>query len=211
MEFPRLSSSRRSFLESATSRYHHALWDSPAFDYLLERGFTVEVAKHFRLGFVAEPLEGHEAYRGMVAIPYIAPTGSVAMRFRNLGDGAKYLQESGSRSPLFNVRDLHRVEAYVAICEGEFDAITLSGLCGIPAVGIPGVDSWNKNADVWRRLFEDWSRVFVVMDPDDAGQKIAKTIMKHVGSDATNVMLPADANDTYKSHGADFIRSKMGL
>lgn len=199
-------------MESAVSSYASSLWDSPALDYLMdERGFSVETIKHFRLGFVAEAKEGHEAFTGMVSIPYLAPAGVAAVRFRNLGQGAKYLQESGSRSPLFNVRDLHHPEAHVAICEGEFDAITLSGECGIPAVAIPGVDAWRANEAVWRRLFEDWTRVFVVMDPDEPGQKVAKAIMKRVGSDATNVVLPADINDTFLAHGREFIRERLGL
>jgi len=31
---------------------------------------------------------------------------------------------------------------FIAVCEGEIDAITLSYSCGIPAVGVPGANAW---------------------------------------------------------------------
>lgn len=212
MEFPNLSNSRRKFLDRATSSYYDQLGGSPAADYLKSRGIPGTTAQLFRLGYVGEPKEGHEQFKGWVSIPYITPFGVVAVRFRNLGtEGPKYLQESGTRSPLFNVRDLHRPEPHVAICEGEFDAIILSGLCGVPAVAVPGVSHWETNADVWKRLFEDYERVFVVMDPDKPGQDMAKRIMADVVSDPANIVLPADVNDTYLTFGPEFIRAKLGL
>jgi len=211
MDFPQVTANRRRFLESAASSYASSLWGSPGATYLMEkRGLTEEVIKHFRLGFVSEPREGHEQYTGTVSIPYLTPAGVVGIRFRSLGEGTKYLQEAGSRTPLFNVRAFHAPETHIAICEGEFDAIVLSGLCNIPAVGIPGVSHWEKNENIWRRLFEDYERVFVVMDPDKAGQNMAKKIMSVV-QDPTSIVLPDDVNDTYLTFGPEFIRAKCGL
>lgn len=162
---------------------------------------------------------------GMLSIPYITPSGVSALRFRRLDDngssaggatggtrpaGSKYTQETGSFTPLFNVRDLHREESWIAVCEGELDTIVMSALCGIPAVGIGGVDQWSTNGNVYRRLLEDYERVFVVMDPDEAGQGMAKAIAKAV-TDPTNIVLPADVNDTYLVQGRDFIRGALGL
>ncbi len=211
MEFPSLSSSRRGFLTRATSSYYDQLAGSPAADYLKDRGIPGEVAKYFQLGYVREPLEGHETFRGWIAIPYISPAGVVAMRFRRLGDGEpKYLQEEGTGNSLFNVGDLHRPEPYIALLEGEFDTAVMSQICDVPAVGLPGLGAWEKNADVWRRLFEDYERVFVVMDPDKAGQEMAKKIM-HAVPDPMNIILPADVNDTYLTFGPEFIRARLGL
>lgn len=210
MEFPSLSSSRRRFLTRATNSYYDQLAGSPAAEYLQNRGIPGNGAKHYQLGYVGEPLEGHEIFQGHISIPYIAPAGVVAMRFRTLGEGPKYNQEHGTLSPLFNVRDLHRPDPHIAICEGEFDTMVMSGLCGVPAVGVPGVSHWEKNVDVWRRLFEDYERVYVVMDPDKAGQAAAKLIMRVV-QDPMNIILPADVNDTYLTFGSEFIRNKMGL
>lgn len=219
MDFPQLTATRREFLERATAAYHAALMDKedlelghPGRKYLWERGFTPEAIRYFRLGYVAEPLEGHDWFAGRLAIPYITPSGVSAIRFRRI-DGTeerKYDQELGSLVPLFNVRDLHRPESYVAICEGELDTITMSALCGVPAVGLGGVEQWSSKGDIYRRLFEDYQKVFVVMDPDDAGQKIARAIVR-VLSDPTNVVLNADVNDTYLLQGPEHIRKALGL
>lgn len=148
---------------------------------------------------------------GMVSIPFITPTGTVAIRFRRVtGEGNKYHQETGSLSPLYNVRDFHRPEPHVAICEGEFDGGILSALVGVPGVGLPGVGQWAKNGKIYRRLFQDYDKVFVIMDPDDAGQKTAVSIVKAIPN-AVNVVLPFDVNDTFLAYGKDYILKELGL
>lgn len=64
-----LSKEQKSFLWDASVKYHEAVDDSPAAAYLERRGLA-QAAK-FKLGYVAEPLPGHEMYRGMLAIPYL--------------------------------------------------------------------------------------------------------------------------------------------
>lgn len=148
---------------------------------------------------------------GMLSIPYITPTGVVAIRFRRIeGEGPKYHQETGSVSPLYNVRDFHRPEPHIAVCEGEFDGGILSALVGVPAVALPGTGQWAKNGKFYRRLFMDYDKVYVIMDPDDAGQKTALQIMKQVPN-AVNIILPFDVNDTFLAHGKDFILKELGL
>ena len=211
MDFPKLSAQRRDFLSRATETYYAQLPGSSGVEYLKTRGLSGGVAQSFRLGYVRESLEGHEATVGMMAIPFLTPSGTTAMRFRRIeGDGHKYHQESGTFSPLFNVRDLHRPEEYLAVCEGELDTVVMSGLVGVPAIGLAGVGNWNKHGKVYARLLQDYGRVFVVMDPDDDGQKTAKAITK-VASEPTNIILPADVNQTYLDYGRDFIRKAMGL
>lgn len=212
MDFPRVTPLRRDFLESATASYAATLKDSPeAIEFLKGRGITGDVALRFRLGCVLTPLENHDGMQGMLSIPYITPTGVTAIRFRRLhGDGGKYHQETGSFSPLFNVRDLHRPERYVAICEGELDAVVMSGLCGIPAVAIPGTGVWGKRGKIYSRLFQDYDKVFIVMDPDKAGQDVAPNIAKYVPN-PVNIILPMDVNDTFIREGAEFIQRELGL
>jgi len=65
---PKLSAMQKSFLEEATKKYKSALPGSPAEEYLESRGLTNpaiadEVGK-FCLGYVADPLPGHEMFRG---------------------------------------------------------------------------------------------------------------------------------------------------
>jgi len=209
VEFPKLSSTRRQFLQTATDGYYEALKGSPAVDYLLARGITGEVAQRFRLGYVADPLEGHERFKGRLAIPYLTPSGVSGIRFRTIdGSEPKYDQESGVGTPLYNVRDLHRSEPWIAVCEGELDTVVMSGLVGVPAVGIPGVSHWGKS--VWDRLLQDYEQVFICVDPDEAGGKIVPDIARRVENPVV-IDLPGDVNDTYLSHGADWIRDQMGL
>lgn len=114
------------------------------------------------------------------------------------------------RTPLFNVRDLHKSDPWVAVCEGELDTVVMSGVVGVPAVGIPGVDHWNTNKNAWARLLQDYENVFVVMDPDASGQKIVGEIARLVENPVV-INLPADVNDTVNEHGPDWVLNKMGL
>lgn len=181
-------------------------------DYLKSRGITGEAAKHHRLGYVAEPLDNHDEMVGMLCIPFITPTGVSAVRFRRIsGSGNKYHQEA-TYTPLFNVRDFHRPEPYIALCEGELDGVVMSSLVGVPAVSLPGLGQWAKNGKIYKRLFVDYDKVFVVMDTDDKGegQKTAQSIMRMLPN-AVNIRLPFDVNDTFLAQGKDFILKELGL
>ena len=213
MELPRLSAQRREFLAEATERYATALEGSVAAEYLNTRGISVEVAQRFQLGFVADPVEGHERFRGRLSIPYVTPTGVVGMRFRSLEakpSDRKFDQEAATRTTIYNAIDLHQSDPWIAMVEGEPDTWAMSGLVGVPAVGIPGVDHWNKNKAVWSRLFQDYETVFVCMDPDPAGQKIVSEITRMIANPVV-IELPADVNDTVLQKGPGYILEQMGL
>lgn len=213
MDFPSLSPMKREMLNRATQTYYEALKSSPgATEHLKGRGITGEVAQYFRLGYVSEPLENHDHMQGMLSIPFITPVGTVAIRFRRLqGDGNKYHQESGSMSPLFNVRDMHRSEPYLVLCEGELDAVVMSGLCGLPAVALAGTGAWKQRGKFFRRLLLDYDRVYVVMDPDKAGQEMVPDILKRVPN-AINIVLPSgDVNESFLAIGREGILKEMGL
>lgn len=214
MDFPRLSGQRRTQLAQATERYSAALEGSAAEEYLDTRGISVEVSQRFKLGYVADPLEGHERFRGRLAIPYLTPSGPVGMRFRSLEPEGepKYDSEAGQRTALYNVNDLHRSEPWIAICEGELDALVMSGIVGVPAVGLPGVEHWMKKGggSIWGRLFQDYQSVFIVMDPDKAGKKVVGEIARRVENPVV-IDLPADVNDTVTEKGVEYVLEQMGL
>lgn len=212
MELPRLSSQRRTQLAQATERYSAALLGSVAEHYLGDRGISAEVAARFQLGFVADPIEGHDRFVGRLAIPYTTPSGVVGMRFRGLTPefDPKYDAEAGQRTALYNVNDLHRSEPWIAICEGELDTVVMSGIVGVPAVGVPGVEHWSKKGGIWSRLFQDYDAVYVCTDPDKAGQKAQQEICKRI-ENAIPVDLPADVNDTVQEHGPEWVLEKLGL
>jgi hypothetical protein len=173
----RLSGARKNFLVEATSLYHGSLIGSPAEEYLAKRGLmagsvATEVGR-FRLGYVAEPLIGHEPYRGMLAIPYLrrSPAGEwtvVSMKFRCLEDHehrghGKYTKQAGDKNHLFNTIAIIDNDDTIAITEGELDAITAQA-CGVPSVGVPGVEAWRPE---FRDLFLGYETVHVLADNDE--------------------------------------------
>lgn len=178
----RLSESQKKFLREATSRYHQTYPGSPAEDYMASRGLVNprindEMGK-FRLGYVAEPLPGHEMYQGMLAIPYLRWSREhgwavVSIRYRRLDDGKpKYLTSAGDRPRLYNTLALIRQSPYVAITEGEIDAMTAQA-CGVPTVGVPGATSWKP---YFREPFLGYRDVFILSDGDEAGLQFANTV-----------------------------------
>lgn len=214
----RLSVELRQSLAIAADRYHLQLNKerevvSPARSCLLGRGL-IPVVDAYRLGMVDGSIAEHAPFTGWISIPYLTRLGGVVqIKFRRTdeSDGPKYMG-SGGAPRLYNTIALDAAEAlgYVAVCEGEFDAIILDGLCGIPAVGIPGVDTWGSRPE-WREIFAGFTKVLVFADQDEPGQKLAARILRDLDT-AQLVQLPAkDVNEAYLQFGADKIREVTGV
>lgn len=173
-----------------------------------------EAPDAFGLGYVAEPLPGHEPYRGMLAIPYLRfPRGFsdkdgwfvVSLRFRCLLDHehvghGKYNTESGDRPRLYNTVELTEAHDRVAITEGEIDAMTAT-LAGIPAIGVPGATSWRE----WfREPFLGYETVHVLADGDTPGRTFARQICQLLPN-AKLVSMPdgVDVNKLVVSEGPE--------
>jgi hypothetical protein len=182
----KLNESQRQFLREAMEKYHASFNASAADEYLAARGLNFpsirEEVENFRLGFVDDPLPGHEQFRGFLAIPYLRRsekhTGSVvSIRFRCVTDHShqghgKYMTVAGDRPRLFNTLALLRRSPTIAITEGEFDAITAQ-VCGLPAVGVPGAAAWQPH---FREPFLGYREVFILSDGDEAGYAFANTV-----------------------------------
>lgn len=204
----------KSFLEAATAKYETELeMVSP---YLLSRGIDLDAARAFRLGSVSEPEPGHESARGRLSIPYLTPTGIVAIKFRCICDHRcdehghpKYTAQKGQRVKLYNVPALDADTDYIGITEGELDALVLTRYCGIPATGVPGAGNWKSNRH-WPRLYSGFGRVLVFRDPDPAGDELASRICESL-TRARVVELPGDVNETFLDKGPDAIRAMAGL
>ncbi|WP_158881921.1 toprim domain-containing protein [Amycolatopsis anabasis] len=209
----RLSSARKRFLVEATSRYHESLSVSPGVEYLATRGLTAESVRkevgRFRLGYVADPLPGHEMYRGMLAIPYlrVAPDGEwsvVSLRFRCIREGCehpnhgKYMSMPGDKPRLYNTLELVRNDDTIAICEGEIDAITAT-ICGVPAIGVAGVESWQPH---FREPLLGYETVFILADGDEPGMRFATSVAKELAN-AKIIPMPEkeDVNSTVLARG----------
>ena len=212
------SGSSESWLTRVADRYAEALIDSPAASYLLDRGIDEEVAVTFRLGYVSNPDPVHAAYDGMLCIPYWTPVGGcMGMKFRRINDapGPRYLAPMGQKSRLFNVVDLLTPSSTIIVCEGELDTVTVSGICGLNAVGVAGVTHWRAHM---ARCLDGYEEVIVLTDNDEKdsgenpGQDLAKRIVDDI-PDARNVLLPPgiDANKYVVTHGRDALVELLGL
>ena len=203
-----LNEKQRLLLTDAAQRYASNLTPQ-ALSYLVGRGITQEVANTFLLGSVHEPSAGHELAIGMLSIPYRTPAGVVGLKFRRIDGGTpKYLWPTGQKIGLFNVLDLHKGGDTIAICEGELDAIVLSGMVGIPSVGVAGVSQWKP----WfPKLFEAYNRILIFADNDvkedgrNPGQELAKRIKEDLDK-ADIIHLPdnTDVNDVYLQYGKNW-------
>lgn len=212
----RLAESARKFMTEATERYASDLIDSEEVtSYLDGRGIDLSVADMFRLGAVSNPLPGHEMMRGMLSVPYLTESGTVAMKFRRIqGEGPKYLGLEGQGVRLFNVEALWSRDPYIVICEGELDCIVATS-CGINSVGVPGVGSWQDHYPFCLEGFQD---VLILTDNDDKadgsnpGQDFARRIIEDIPH-ARNVLLPKgmDVNDYVLAKGGDALRALLGV
>lgn len=176
----KLSKEQKDFLWQATKRYRDELEGSPGEEYLESRGIPPDTG--FGLGYVGDPLPGHEMFRGFLTIPYMrwSPWSSwsvATIRFRRLDDGKpKYLTAPGDKPRLYNTRALTGDHKDVAITEGEIDTITAE-LAGIRAVGVPGAQVWKSH---FREPFLGYRTVNILADGDEAGMSFARHIAKEL-------------------------------
>lgn len=208
-----LNEKQRKLLTDAAERYSNSITPQALY-YLQERGISEKVASTFLLGSVVDPIAGHELGEGMLSIPYVTPAGVVGIKFRRLDNGTpKYLWPTGQKIGLFNVGDLHKATDTIAICEGEIDTIVLSGVAGIPAVGVAGVSQWKAH---FPKLFEPFQRVLVFSDNDvkesgkNPGQELAKRIKEDIpGAEIIGMPDNCDVNDVMLQLGVEWFYHKV--
>jgi DNA primase len=148
--------------------------------YLTGRGLA-DAAERFRLGFVEPADDLPRKYWNRMAVPYLTPTGPVQIRYKCILDHdhkgvgcSKMLGDSGVEVTLYNPGTLLDATGPVVIVEGEPDTWAIETLAGLPAVGIPGAQSWKR--------YPYWARCFVGLDlilpvhGDTAGDSLAETI-----------------------------------
>lgn len=208
------SEQSRSLLEAVT--HYSQVLSEEAEAYLAGRGISKDVAKRFELGTVTDPINGHEEHKGWLSIPYLTALGAcVSVKFRRLDDGKpKYGQPTGQKQHLYNVSDVLSLSPRIVICEGELDAVVVSGVLGIPAVGVPGVTAWKPH---FPKLFTGYETVYIVGDNDvkEDGTNPGQEFSKRVQSDLNNgsiVTLPAgmDINEYYLANGEDETKKLLG-
>lgn len=208
-----LSSEQRKSLTEAAERY--ALSVEGALPYLAKRGISPQCASSVALGLVSEPaLPGHEKYVGRLSIPYLTRAGVVGFKFRCIaheGDcigHAKYLNLPGQEATFYNVEDAFAGSLDIHVAEGEIDTVTLSQLCGLPTMGIPGATNWRP---WWKETLVDFRYIYVFCDGDSAGSGLGRKLQKELGRKVILIEMPQDedVNSMYMKEGADFIRAMI--
>lgn len=212
----RLSDELRASLGLAAQAFHERITPETT-DYLATRGIDYTYTGKYLLGTVDGTVPGYAEYDGMVSIPYLTPRGGVcAIKFRrphectDLCEHAKYLSAHETR--MYNTAALDRADqlGYAGIAEGEFDAGILSHYCGIPTVGIPGVETWSRHPE-WACLFRGYRRVLMFTDNDEPGREFGKRVAREIDT-AEIIRLPGkDPNKTYLEHGPEEIRMIAGV
>jgi DNA primase len=134
----------------------------------------------------------------------------VDIRFRAMGlEEPKYMGISGTQTRLYNVNAIHKAQNFIAICEGEIDTLTLDACVGIPAIGVPGANSWKKH---YNRLLQDFEFIYVFADGDKAGIEFAKMLSKELSGVLTFTMPEGeDVNSMYLKEGSDYFMKKVIL
>lgn len=207
--------STSSSLEAATAIYQGML-DETAAIYLASRGMTQDAVRAYRLGVVREAQPGHDPFVGRLSIPYLTRAGVVTIKFRCMSDHkckdyghAKYLCLPNTKPRLYNVNAFFDNVPYIAICEGEIDALTLSWHADIPAVACPGVSTWQPH---FPRCFAGYEQVFLYADGDQPGQDLMRKISKELPAGQI-VYLPdgEDVNSMFLKEGPEGLRRRAGL
>ena len=202
----RLSLSQKQSLGKAAKAYAQNI--HLAKEYLVARGLSLEIAQRAGLGVVHDPHTGHDGMLGRLSIPYITNTGVVDIRFRSLdGSDPKYLGLPGAKTHMYNVRGVTEAGDYIAVCEGELDAITLHYAVGIPSIGVPGASNWKTH---YRRLLQDFERIYVFADGDKAGHDFARHLAREVsGVVIVNMPEGEDVNSMYLKQGKQYFLDRM--
>lgn len=202
---------RRDFLNRATKEYAGEL-DQVAC-YLESRGITEATAQAWQLGFVSDPMPGHEEFKGRLAIPYLTPAGTMLFKFRcvELHDCkafgcVKYLGEHGEQPRLFGVWNLRHDTSTLMLCEGELDTIVATQ-AGYRAVGVPGSTQFRE---YWLHLFEGYDEVILPRDGDAAGREMAGLWQGRL-SQLRAVKMPEgqDVSSLYCTGGGEALRERI--
>lgn len=205
----KLSAEQRRYLERAVLQYTESL--DEAADWLGARGIDLDHARSSGLGVVTDPLPGHEHLDGRLAIPYLTDAGPVNMSFRCIrcekckGHG-KYMQSKGLKTNLYGVQSIRHADDWMVVCEGELDALIWQQI-GVPAIGISGAEKWMPH---WSSVLEDFSRVYVAEDGDEAGRHLWDRISSEI-SNAIRMRMPDghDTNSAFLEWGAEYLIGRI--
>ena len=162
----------------------------------------------FHLGVVAEPLPGHEQFKGRLSIPYITPSGVVDIRFRGMHDEEpKYMGMPGAKTTMFNTSAVFAATKYICVTEGEFDCIVMSVKTGHPTVGVPGANNLKPH---YSKILDDFDMVIILADGDTAGAEFGKKITRELpNANVINMPEGEDVNSAFIKLGKEWIDERI--
>jgi hypothetical protein len=222
----KLSDSQKQNLAMRAKRYHDQLVNvdtgQAGRSYLDSRGLgTLEIARKYALGYVADPAPGDELFRGMLVLPYLTRDGVRAIKYRCLADHdckevpqhSKYNQPPGQEQRLYNALAYFSGTDMLGWCEGEIDAITASECLGVSTIGIPSASLWKKNGLYWQLITRDFGVNVIFGDGDPPGMAMAKEIANDAGQSARLVICDdkQDVNSMVLAGKASVLKRKAGL
>lgn len=175
-------------------------------NWLSSRGISVEVAKHFHIGYVqsAKAINPHHPWvnDGWIIFPTIEGETITSLKYRSV-KGKKtetgepgFLRKSGMATGLFN---LQAVDAFsdVFLVEGEPDALVMAQ-AGYTAVSLPSA-GYNLQPAEKDRLMAS-QRVFLAGDMDNPGQQAMTKLWTELREHTYRLEWPTgmkDANQTF--------------
>lgn len=127
-----------------------------------------------------------------VVMPYYSAEGRLSLRHRVALTGDRFRWVRGSKVSLYGLQHLDRLRkhGWVVLVEGETDTVQLLQR-GIPALGVPGVDTWKQE---WKKQLEGFEKIYVWQETDKAGQKLAQALC-HTIPTAFVITAPPFAKD----------------
>ena len=197
-------------IETAVTFYEEAVWSRPeVLDYLESRRIHERTVRRFRLGFGVPGLAGHlrdwnldietahqlglldedrECFTGRLIIPDIVEGRATWLTGRRLSDREPRYLNLRHPKPLLGLASA-KGDA-VVVTEGPFDWLTAVewGFWSVALLGtrIPGRAA---------QLLEHFDEVYLVLDPDAAGQEATKELHERLGDRAIPVTLPPGVPD----------------
>jgi DNA primase len=178
--------------QEAATLFQTAFAGSPQAKYVAGRGISEKAAAALRLGTVGDGIEGFEQFRNRLAVPYLNMRKQVTgFKFRSLDPESdnKYLAMDGFETTLYNIQALGTPGGVLCLNEGEADVWSMTTL-GIPAVGVPGVNSWKPHH---KRLLDGFTVLYWPHD-DKAGHQFAKALKQDL-PEVVMCGIPGGLND----------------
>ncbi len=182
--------------QDLAEKYHQALVNRPdAAGYLNGRGINRESIGRFKIGYAQKNGAGY------MSIPHFEEGKLVNIKFRSFPPAEKTFRRiPDCKSILFNGDAIKNHRDSIIICEGELDAIILIQNGFENVVGATnGAGAFDPE---WIDQLKPVKRIYLAYDPDEAGQKGARSLAKRLGYARTfNIELPAaqDVNDFFQA------------